>query len=58
MIDKITDSQNQYELWRQDDHGHKVLIKTFKSEKKAKIAMKIFENRSHKQIYWVVKKTA
>lgn len=44
-----------YELWRQDDHGHKFLIETFDRRSEAVRAMKEFEARLHKQTYWVEK---
>lgn len=44
-----------YELWRQDDNGHKFLIETFSCRADAVKAMKEFEARLHKQTYWVEK---
>ena len=43
------------ELWRQDDNGHKFLIETFFCKADALKAMREFENRLHKQTYWVEK---
>ena len=45
-----------WELWRQVDHGNKVLIEIFFSEEAAYFAQKEFEERKHKQIYWIEKK--
>jgi len=42
-----------WELWRQDDHGNKVLIEIFTSEEAAYSAQKEFEERKHKQTYWI-----
>lgn len=44
-----------HELWRQDDNGHKFLIKTFPCKADAVKAMKEFERRLHKQTYWIEK---
>lgn len=44
-----------YELWRQDDNGHKFLIETFPCKADAEKAKREFENRKHKQIYWLEK---
>lgn len=44
-----------YELWRQDDNGHKFLVETFSCKADAIKAMKEFESRGHKQTYWVEK---
>lgn len=44
-----------YELWRQDDNGHKFLIETFPYKADAEKAKREFENRRHKQIYWLEK---
>lgn len=44
-----------HELWRQDDNGHKFLIETFPCKADAVRAMKEFETRLHKQIYWIEK---
>ncbi len=43
------------ELWRQDDNGHKFLIETFSCKADAAKAKREFENRKHKQIYWLEK---
>ena len=44
---------DQYQLWWQDDHGHKFLVETFACKADAEKAMKDFENRLHKQTYWI-----
>jgi hypothetical protein len=44
-----------HELWRQDDNGHKFLIETFPCKADAVKAMKEFETRHYKQIYWIEK---
>lgn len=46
---------NPHELWRQDDNGHKFLVEKFACKADAAKVMKTFENRHHKQTYWIKK---
>lgn len=48
-----TDSSENWELWRQDDGGNKYLVARFGSEDAALAEMKMYEDRGHKQVYWV-----
>lgn len=43
----------EWELWRQDDGGHQFRIATFATRAEAEAAMKAYEDRDHKQVYWV-----
>jgi hypothetical protein len=45
-----------WELWRQDDNGIKVLMDVFDTEEQALKLQNEFEERKHKQTYWVEKK--
>jgi hypothetical protein len=40
-------------LWRQDDNGNKHLIERFPAHRSAEEALKRFEARHHRQIYWL-----
>jgi len=40
-------------LKRQDDHGNQYTIERFDTEEKAIKEMQRFQNRGHKQTYWV-----
>lgn len=42
-----------WELWRQDDPGNQFKIRGFDTEEEANEAMVEFEERGHKQMYWV-----
>lgn len=42
-----------FELWRQDDNGHRFLVGSFQSEYEAKLECKNYERKGHKQHYWV-----
>jgi uncharacterized protein len=46
-----------WDLWRQDDNGNKAIIEIFHSESEAINTQKEFEERKHKQVYWVEKKS-
>jgi GNAT superfamily N-acetyltransferase len=43
----------QFELWRQDDNGNRVLIRSFAERPDAEAALRQFESLHHKQTYWV-----
>ncbi|MEZ5424855.1 MAG: ATP-grasp domain-containing protein [Pyrinomonadaceae bacterium] len=45
-----------FDLWRQDDNGHRFLIETFPCRADAVRAMRDFEVRGHKQTYWIERK--
>ena len=42
-----------WDLWRQDDHGNKAVVQRFTGHAKAEHSLKEFENRGHKQTYWL-----
>lgn len=42
-----------HQLWGMDDYGNKRRMKTFPNEISALTAMKLYEDRGHKQTYWV-----
>ena len=42
-----------WELWRQDDNGHRFKIATFASEPEAREHLADYESRHHKQMYWI-----
>lgn len=42
-----------WELWRQDDNGNQALMKTCLSRVDASILQKLYEDRGHKQLYWI-----
>lgn len=42
-----------YQVWRQDDHGNKVMIHKGLTEFEATTIKDILERRGHKQMYWV-----
>lgn len=48
-------NQDQWELWRQDDGGNQFLIGRYANCAEAERVMQEFENRGHKQVYWVKK---
>ncbi len=43
----------KYELWRQDDNGHKFLVGTFGEYAEALVEQIYFEALGHKQFYWI-----
>lgn len=49
----MTNGNNQYLLWRQDDNGQVFLISRFHSREQAERARSNFQSRGHKQLYWV-----
>jgi len=42
-----------WEVWRQDDAGHKYLVSTVPSREEADAMVAGFELGGHKQMYWV-----
>lgn len=56
MKEKLVDKRSPlWNLWRQDDNGNKFLMKSFYSEQQAAKAKAEFEEKKHKQIYWIEK---
>ncbi len=47
----------EWALWRQDDNGHKEIIKNYEWEREAYCQLKEFEKLHHKQTYWIEKQT-
>jgi len=47
-----------WELWRQDDHGNRVLVARFEDQEAALQALARFESQHHKQTYWLEEKKA
>ena len=45
--------EDKYVLWRQDDNGNSFLVATFQSEQEAEARRRVYEDRGHKQLYWV-----
>lgn len=45
-----------WELWRQDDGGHQFLVARFSTREEAEREMRVYEDRGHKQVYWVTRK--
>jgi uncharacterized protein (DUF1330 family) len=43
----------EYSVWRQDDHGNVFLVKDRLTETEAFRLVREFENKGHKQTYWV-----
>lgn len=50
------DDRPYWELWRQDDHGNRVLVARFKDHVVALQALARFECQHHKQTYWLEEK--
>lgn len=42
-----------WRLWRQDDNGNTFHVQRYASASEAKNAMRLFEERGHKQSYWI-----
>lgn len=42
-----------YEVWRQDDHGNKFLVRAHAGELAAQAQADELTRRGHKQTYWV-----
>jgi O-acetyl-ADP-ribose deacetylase (regulator of RNase III) len=45
-----------WELWRQDDGGNRYLIESFGTRREAEEMQKKYEDRGHKQVYWVTER--
>lgn len=48
----------KFVLYRQDDNGNKVLMTSYESQRVADYYRKQYEDRGHKQLYWVEKEKA
>jgi hypothetical protein len=48
----------KFGLYRQDDNGNKVLMKTYESQRVAEYYRKQYDQRGHKQMYWVEEENA
>ena len=44
-----------WNLWRQDDNGHKEIFKSYNWEREARCRLRQFEKLHHKQTYWLEK---
>jgi|GEM_PF-1800227 len=42
-----------FQVWRQDDNGHDFAVSTHSTEAQARAVAQGFEDRGHKQLYWV-----
>jgi hypothetical protein len=43
----------RFEIWRQDDHGHRFLMEVWVSESGAACRLAELERSAHKQTYWI-----
>lgn len=52
---RLTQKQEdkEWQLWRQDDGGHQFVVATFGTREEAEREMLAYEDRGHKQVYWV-----
>jgi hypothetical protein len=48
----------KFNLYRQDDNGNKALMNSYESQRVAEYYRKSYEDRGHKQIYWVEQEDA
>jgi len=48
----------KFSLYRQDDNGHTALMHTYESQRVADYYRKVFEDRGHRQLYWVKREEA
>lgn len=46
-------SSNSYELWRQDDHGHRFLVGRYPTRETAERRHVELTRALHKQTYWI-----
>lgn len=56
----MNESENKpgpFELWRQDDHGNRFMMKSFDNPSEAETERKMFEDRGHHQMYEVLDKS-
>ena len=42
-----------YQLWRMDDNGNRALVACFAERAEAERALREYEERGHKQTYWI-----
>ena len=49
----MANGTKHFQLWRLDDNNNEVLVEVFVSERAAHQKKKEFEDRGHKQAYWV-----
>lgn len=54
----FTDGLGTFHLYRQDDNGNKVLMHSYESKRVAEYYRKLYEDRGHKQLYWVEQEPA
>lgn len=50
---EIPFSEKEYELWRQDEYGHKFCMKRSWFHTYLEEEMALFEKKGHKQTYWI-----
>lgn len=48
----------KFNLFRQDDNGNRVLMSSYESQRVADYYRKQYEDRGHKQLYWVEQENA
>jgi len=48
----------QWQLWRQDDNGNRVMVRAFTDHDEAKAELRRFESLQHKQTYWLDERPA
>lgn len=53
---EAADNRSGWELWRQDDHGNRVLVACFEDPEVALKALARFDSQHHKQTYWLEEK--
>jgi hypothetical protein len=51
--DTMVESPRDWRVVRQDDNGNRYTVNTFSSECEARDSARTFEERRHKQMYWV-----
>jgi hypothetical protein len=47
-----TETKKSFELWRQDDHGNKYLVRHVATQQAADTWVETMTARGHKQTYW------
>lgn len=45
---------DRFELWRQDDHGHRFLVGRYPSRAAAELRLDELTRCQHKQTFWIV----
>jgi hypothetical protein len=48
-------TENDWQLWRQDDSGNRYLVAGKLSEVEARRLLEEYEARGHKQLYWIAR---